>query len=295
MATKNQSPARGNRGGAWQEVSSWQNASSVNSKVGTRTQGRWAWQADLLASKLKPRAKVVGIVLANYVNDERGDLKVWPSQGTLAAKCGATDRNVRRGLKELLAGKYLEIVEGEGGGGLRKDGTGRTTLYKLTFPMGKPGQVGPGIDGANPDRIDQIPGQNRSDTRTDLSDKLTTELTYEPTKKADDDERLKTAESESRLPGIDYSNLNCIEQLPEGLVRQARDDKTAWLYASRSATHFLGYERSDKPDGVNADTFVMAFIPAAALAQTLRLCRAGTLSNATVAEATLALGIPKAQ
>jgi hypothetical protein len=262
---------------------------------------RFSWQGDLLASKNKLIAKIAGFALAAHVNDERGDFGAWPSQATLAAECGETARNVRRGLKGLLDTKYLEIVDGAGGGG-----RGRTTRYKLTFPADdKPGSIAPGINGDNPDRLGlnpaqlgSIPGSIGFNTRLNCADELTKELTKElnkELKEADTGKRLKPAESEFHLPGIDYGSLSGTEQLPEGLVRQARDDKTAWLYASRSATNFLGYERADKPDGVNADKFAMAFLPPAALAEMLARCRAGTLTNSTVAMAMLALRVPRGQ
>jgi hypothetical protein len=279
------------------------------------------------------RTKFIGEQLAKHVNDARGDFIVWPSQKTLAAECDTCERTARTVLKELLDAKYLEIVEGTGGGGLHADGTGRTTHYKLRFPaddipgnalpgMGdegsKPGNALPGIEN-NPAQFGSIPGNSGpkpgnvvSETRQPVADKLSKELNQELNKELTEKpghtvpgikerklepigERVETTNSEFHLPGIDYDSLSGIDQLPEGMVRQARDDKSAWNYASQSAVKFLGYEFGDKPDGKQPDNFVISFIPPTALAEILARCMAGTLTNSTVAMALLALRVPRGQ
>ena len=267
---------------------------------------RWKWQADLLASKLKPRTKVVGIALANYVNNKRGDLKAWPSHKTLAAKCGIGERSVRRALAELLGKGFLEIVEGTGGGGLRADGTGRTPRYKLRFPDAKPGTRVPGIEGQNPDRIDQIPGQSGSipgqsgsNTRHPGADKLTTNLLENSLKnlKANTDEE-SSKEAFKRLVESVPDN----HEWPEGNVPKARDKQHAKQVVARAAVVLLGYNpiatkdgiQFGHIDGVNADEFIMRRFPPHELVGALTMCTHGELIRQELGQALTALGIPKA-
>lgn len=275
-------------------------------KVAEQTARRFSWQADLLASKHWPRAKVVGLVLAAHVNDARGDFIAWPGQPVLAKGCGATVRFVRSGLKELQLAGRIEAVAGKGGGG-----RGCTVHYKLLFSsetkpyttvprIKRPKKENPAPLCQRPAPLCQEPGTVVSETLHNGADELTKELTKEPKKnlgQSDTDERFKTAESEFHLPGINYSSTLGIEheQLPDGMVRKASDDKSAWNFASHSAAKFLGYEQGDKPNGKQPDEFVMAFVPPAALAEMLARGRAGTLRKATVALAMLALGVPRGQ
>src|SRR3954451_25085374 len=81
---------------------------------------RWEWQALLLASSKKPRAKNLGIVIANLINGKRG-ARGWASQEALAKMCGCTDRTIRTALGELEAAPGFVRIE-ESGGGLRRVG-----------------------------------------------------------------------------------------------------------------------------------------------------------------------------
>lgn len=61
---------------------------------------------DCAAFKLKPVDFKVAFVVMQYVNEKTGEC--YPSEKTIARKCGLSERHVRRALKRLCTTGWLE-------------------------------------------------------------------------------------------------------------------------------------------------------------------------------------------
>jgi hypothetical protein len=67
-----------------------------------------AWRNALASTEgpEHPHDRLVGLVCSLYMS--RDGERCWPSQDTVAVRCGLTDRSVGRALQRLVDGKWLE-------------------------------------------------------------------------------------------------------------------------------------------------------------------------------------------
>lgn len=87
---------------------------------------RWAWEQDLPAP-----TKLVLLALADAVGGRSGEeWRCWPSQDTLAQRCGISERQVRTHIAALVDAGLILATHRPG------DGSGRkTTVYTLRAPQ----------------------------------------------------------------------------------------------------------------------------------------------------------------
>jgi hypothetical protein len=88
-----------------------------------------AWRLAIHGTDLTPRAKLIGLLVADHINHTR-QWQAWPAQATLATLSGDGDdrRNVRRNLAELVTAGWLTVTQA---GGPR-----RSARYALSTPTG---------------------------------------------------------------------------------------------------------------------------------------------------------------
>jgi hypothetical protein len=91
---------------------------------------RVRWRTDLLGDEsgengLSTLARIVGVVVAEYVNDKTGE--AWPGVANIAEGINASRRQAQRGLSELTRAGWLEVI-------VRGDGRGHATVYRLAEP-----------------------------------------------------------------------------------------------------------------------------------------------------------------
>lgn len=89
----------------------------------------WAWQQPVGGHR-----KLVLLAVADQAND--GGV-CWPSQTSLARKCGISERRLRDHLAELEEGGYISRAERR-----RDDGTRSSDLYALLLPDDFAGEAG---------------------------------------------------------------------------------------------------------------------------------------------------------
>lgn len=80
---------------------------------------RMVWDADIQPASLK----LLALCLADAANADTGEM--WPSLGTLAAKCSMSRAHVKRLVQELLDRQILQLVRSSDGG----RGAGCTNVY----------------------------------------------------------------------------------------------------------------------------------------------------------------------
>ena len=88
----------------------------------------WAW-----AIQLPGTAKLLLMALADMADDHG---VCWPSHKTLAFRCVATDRTVRRLLIQLQTQRLLSVEPR-----VRKDGSRTSNCYRLAIDAHSPGQI----------------------------------------------------------------------------------------------------------------------------------------------------------
>jgi predicted transcriptional regulator len=80
-------------------------ADSIGNKTWTRAKMEWL-DCAAFDRDLKPVDFKVAFVVMQYVNEKTGEC--YPSEKTIARKCGLSERHVRRALKRLCATGWLK-------------------------------------------------------------------------------------------------------------------------------------------------------------------------------------------
>jgi hypothetical protein len=91
---------------------------------------RFEWERCVRRTSMAKELKLTAFVLASYADAD--GTRVKPSQATLSAVIGASDRSVRRYVRELRAAGFLTLVLRGGG----RFAAGRPSEYRLSLPAG---------------------------------------------------------------------------------------------------------------------------------------------------------------
>ncbi len=126
---------------------------------------------------LQPREKLVLLGICNH----DGDGGAWPSEQTLAAYAGCTDRQVRR-LVESLVGKGYVTVEVNAGGNTKTRGDRRPNLYTLHWER---------VD------ISSTTGGHSASERVDIQ--TSTETPSEPPPETSESSSLRSEEPDAKV------------------------------------------------------------------------------------------------
>ena len=147
---------------------------------------QWHWlQAVLADPKLSGAAKSTAGRLADHANDVTGH--AWPSEARMARNLGITDRSVRSGLAQLVAGGYVSRVS-------RATGPGMTCTWALKRQHRKESSAVTADDTENAIEADEIAEndtkrrkeitehrkESSENTGKNLPPNLPNELTHEP-------------------------------------------------------------------------------------------------------------------
>jgi hypothetical protein len=84
------------------------------------------WHHAILASTLKPRAKLVGCAIAAEYADFEPLEDIWPGVDWLCRDTNQSPSTVQGALDDLVAERFMVKV--------RRGGTGRASEYRGTFP-----------------------------------------------------------------------------------------------------------------------------------------------------------------
>lgn len=112
-----------------------------------------AWRLAIHSAQLTPRAKLLGLLIADHVNHAR-DWQAWPAQSTLANMSGdgGDRRHVRDKLDELISASWLTTTS--------PGGPRRSARYALTLPTGTesvPVRPSMGTESVAADGTDSVP------------------------------------------------------------------------------------------------------------------------------------------
>ena len=162
------------------------NVVDLDAETAGRT--RWKWLGDVTSCVgLKPRDKVVALVLCNHFLNERTG-KGWPSHEAIAERCASSVSFVQKGLYALEREGFLKTERDGGGTYIDAKGARRgiPCIFVMAFPADRnePRTDVPGTDvrgTANVPGTDcAVPGTDRACTRYDRPDKPSTEPSIEP-------------------------------------------------------------------------------------------------------------------
>jgi hypothetical protein len=104
----------------------------------------YSWRGSVAKSDLPSTSRLVAFALLIWVNE--GTVSAWPSQKTLAAACGLTERSVREHLGVLEANGWLICEKREG----------KTDIWTLSDPTVTP-EPPAGVSEATPERGSKTP------------------------------------------------------------------------------------------------------------------------------------------